>query len=174
MKKLSDTRSSRAHADTGRGGKSGDTHDSSGGTRDLYSSLSLSSKVDGHPSRAPHSVQASASPKLSAIKSLPMSHASSSSAPPSSSTFSSSIAAPPSRSSSESVVLPVQASRTHPHHFRWSLIAYFSVAGCDGKHSPVFLCSSVGYPSHTIHNFRSAIVSAPRCSYFRGRCCRSE
>lgn len=112
MKKLSDARSSRANADSGRGGKGGDTQDSSGVTRDLYSSLSLSSRFDGHSSRSSHSVQASASPKLSVIKSLPMPHAASSSTPSSSSTFSSSIAAPPSRSSSESVVLPVQESQT--------------------------------------------------------------
>ena len=110
MKKLSELRSSRAHAEPAKvlGAKGGDTSDSSAGTRDLYTSLSLSSKHDGGSSRGGHSVPASASPKLSVIKSLPV-HSSSSSA--SSATFSTSIAAPPSRPPSEAAALPVQASQ---------------------------------------------------------------
>jgi hypothetical protein len=115
MKKVAESRSSRAHVDSGRGlvGKGGDTSDSSSGTRDLYTSLSLSSKFDGNSSRTSHSVLASASPKLSSIKSLPMhSNASSSaSAPAPTSTFSTSIASLPSRPLSQSAVFPVQVGQ---------------------------------------------------------------
>ncbi len=110
MKKLNELRSNRSHLETGKasGAKGGDTSDSSTGTRDLYTSLSLSSKFDGHSSRSSHSVP-SASPKLSTIKSLPM-HSSSVSASASSSTLATSIAAPASRPASAATVLPVQAS----------------------------------------------------------------
>ncbi len=116
MKKLTESRLSRAHVDSGKvhGGKGADTSDGSSGPRDLYSSLSLSSKFDGHSSRTSHSVSASASPKLSVIKSLPMHSSSSSSTPSRSSTFSASIASPPPRLSSESTVFPVQARQRLP------------------------------------------------------------
>lgn len=119
MKKLSDSRSSRAHVDSGRllGAKAGDTSDSSSGTRDLYSSLSLSSKFDGHSSRSAHTGPASASPKLSTIKSLPMHSSATASTPASSSTFATSIAAPPSRPPSEVAALPVQVT-PHPAIYR--------------------------------------------------------
>ncbi len=116
VKKLNDLRSSRAHVESGRGlgVKGGDSSDSSSATRDLYSSLSLSSKFDGHSSRSAHSFPSSASPKLSAIKSLPMHASSPASTASSSATFSTSIAAPPSRLPQESSALPVQVHQLLP------------------------------------------------------------